>query len=321
LLAVSALAACGGSPFGSKAFQEVTVQVTNPGGGNGRVVAPDPNVFLDCHFTGAAAVPAGCSTSFSDAGGGGTFTLEATPDSGHALTGWSGCSSAAGLVCTLTFVATGFDVTFNVQAQFGPAAPFGTNLLRNADFDSAVAIAGLPTAPGGWQGDQAQRLGPVLGAHSGTSVLQFVATGVSGPGATAVASEQWQIIDLTSRAGLIDSGRVRADASAWFSREVGDSATDTRFDVRLLAFAGTPSDFPASYANPAGVKLLDLPASVLVTTPNAWQQASTGAVLPSGTRYLVVSVYAFENVEDDAVAPEFDGHYVDDTSLILTLLP
>jgi hypothetical protein len=39
--------------------------------------------------------------------------------------------------------------------------------------------------------------------------------------------------------------------------------------------------------------------------------------LPPGTTYLLVEIYAFEDVRNDAVLPEFDGHYADDISLVL----
>lgn len=324
LVLVSVLAACGGSsgPFGGNSpFQTITVRVTNAGSGGGRVLAPDPNVQLDCQFAGAASVPSQCVDTFPDAGGGGVFTLEATPDPGSTLSGWTGCSAVAGTVCTLTFAATGFDTGFVIQAQFNPVTPNGVNLLVNPGFESAVTVGALPAAPGNWRGDQSQALSPVLGAHGGVGVLEFLATGPAGPGATFVSSEQWQIVDLSARAADVDAGLVVAEARAWFSRQAGDTATDTRFDVRLLAFSGDPSEFPASYVTPAGVKLGDQATQVLTAVPSTWQEGVVGYPVPAGTRYLVVSIYAFENIEDDATAPEFDGHYADDVSLVLSAAP
>ncbi len=58
----------------------------------------------------------------------------------------------------------------------------------------------------------------------------------------------------------IAAGRVRADASAWFNRVVGDSTTDRRFDIRLLAFNVAAVDLPAAYV--AGTQLAVQAASI-----------------------------------------------------------
>lgn len=195
---------------------------------------------------------------------------------------------------------------------------YGVNLLVNPGFESAVlATLGLPTAPGNWQGDRADSIGADQGIapRSAAQMLKFIATG-DVPSTNNLTSQRWQIIDVSGYGADIDATRVRADASAWFNRVIGNGFTDRRFDLRLHAFSGTPSQLPVSYVNPAGVRLAELTVSV-DTTGNNWQQAVLQLALPAGTTYLLVEIYAYEDVRNDAVLPEFDGHYADDISLML----
>ncbi len=310
------LGACSGNPFNpNQPFQEITVLVTNPGGGNGRVLAPDVNVQIDCQFTAGSTVPTPCSDDFFDAGAGGTFTLEATPDSVSSFSGWSGCTAVAGPVCTLTF-QPGFDVTFAVQARFDLSSGLGVNRLFNPGFDTPVQVGTLPTIAGVWRGDSASVFVQDQGifARSG-QMLRFMRSGLLA-GAGTVSSQQWQLVDVSALAAEIDAGKVRVDGSAWFNRVVGTATTDTRFDVRVLGYTGTPAGFPGSYASPASVV-----AGTVLTTGNSWQQVAVADTLPAGVRYLAMEIYAFEDVQDDAADPEFDGHYAEDASLVLTLLP
>jgi hypothetical protein len=111
------------------AFQQVTVIVQGLGAGSGTVVAEDiSTVRINCvlptsslgHLPNPSYPPA-CTHTFSDAGGGGSFRLEAAADSGSVFTSWGGCSQASGPVCILDFSA-GADVTFHVTARFERAS-------------------------------------------------------------------------------------------------------------------------------------------------------------------------------------------------------
>jgi hypothetical protein len=170
---------------------------------------------------------------------------------------------------------------------------------------------------GQWRGDSAYAVVTDQGIapKSGAQMLRFVRSGLL-TGAGVVSSQEWQLIDVSGLATAIDAGQIQVDASSWFNRVAGDVETDTRFDLRVLTFTGTPSTFPTDYAAPAGVS-----SASILTTGNLWQQASVTTTLPVGTRYLAVEIYAYENIMDDATDPEFDGHYADDLSLVLTQLP
>lgn len=200
----------------------------------------------------------------------------------------------------------------------GANAAYGVNLLVNPGFESDVLNGLLPTAPGNWRGDRSDSVAAEQGIapRSDTRMLKFVAT-ADVPSSNNLTSQQWQIVDLTPYRSDIDAGRVRADASAWFNRVAGTAFTDRRFDIRLQAFSGDPSQLPASYVNPSGVRLAELTAS-LDSGGNTWQQAALQLQLPPGTTYVLVEIYAYEDVRNDAALPEFDGHYADDTALVLT---
>jgi PKD repeat protein len=198
----------------------------------------------------------------------------------------------------------------------GSSSLYGTNLLVNPAFELPVTVGFLPTAPGNWRGDLAVSVGVDRGItpRSAPNMLRFDAAGDVTSNNT-VASQQWQIVDVNALAADIAAGRVRADASAWFNRVVGDLTTDRRFDIRLLAFNVAAADLPAAYV--AGTQLAVQTASIQ-TIGNVWQQAALNMTLPAGTRLLLVEIYAFEDVVNDGNTPEFAGHYADDISLVLT---
>lgn len=98
----------------------VRVAVTAAGEGSGTVRSRDQVVGIGCRIQGGAIRngTAGCSHTFSDAGGGGTFVLEAAPDAGSTFRGWTGRSSSSGAECRLTFPRDARNVSFSVTARF-----------------------------------------------------------------------------------------------------------------------------------------------------------------------------------------------------------
>lgn len=323
VLALAGLAAgigCSGGYGNPHAFQIISVSVTMAGTGGGQVVASDAAVHIDCTRSGGSN-SGNCSTNFDDAGGGGLFDLIPLPEPGSVFGGWSttgrGCTTVTDSLCSMAFSGSEGDVSFSVTAVFNTSTQLGPNQLANPGFESAVAVGTQPTTSGLWRGDSAYSVGTDQGItpHGGSAMLRFIRSGLL-PGAGVVSSQQWQLVDVSGLASAIDLGQVQVAGSAWFNRIAGDAETDTRFDLRVLAFSGTPAGFPADYPTPLGVF-----GDTVYTTGNSWQQATAGGVLPAGTRYLAVEIYAFENIFDDATDPEFDGHYADDLSLVLSLAP
>jgi hypothetical protein len=195
------------------------------------------------------------------------------------------------------------------------AASFGTNLLIDPSFESRIELGDLPTAPTRWRGDLCVSVAAENGIapHSGAAMLKFQATGPV-PSFGRLTARQWQLVDLSPFAGAIAAGGVRADAGAWFNRVVGSERTDRRFDLRVMAFDGSPADLPARYAANSWLAEDTAP---LISVPDSWQQVQASMVLPPGTTYLLVEIYASEDVFNDGDGPEFSGHYADDMSLML----
>jgi hypothetical protein len=207
--------------------------------------------------------------------------------------------------------------TLDVTVIAAPAANNGSNLLLNPGFEQVVAAGGVPSLAGAWQGDATFTVLAEAGIapHGGDRMLKFASTGQQAS-AALVSSQMWQIVDLRAWATAIDAGGVRVDASAWFNRVTGGPNTDRRFDLRVLAFDTTDAGVPQRYQANAALAV----QAVSVNTAGAtWQQASLQLVLPAQTRVVLVEIYAYEDVLNDAVAPEFDGHYADDVVLTLTV--
>ncbi len=318
-VAVGVLVACGTSGIVPTPFANIVVHVRLAGTGAGAVESTISEVDIACAW--ADGTESGtCDDSFDDAGAGGAFSLIALPADGSVLTSWSGCNQVSGTLCSLTFDASG-DTTFNVTATFDMAVvPFGVNLLQNPGFEDAdVVVATLPSSAGRWQGDLSARTGSDQGItpRTGSWMLKFGATGLV-PGVGLFTSQQWQTIDLSAFAASIDAGKVRLNAGMWVNRVSGDAETDTRFDLRVLVFPGTPAGFPADYPPAAG----QIRSTTINAEAGSWQQLQVQFdVVPAGTRYVAVEIYPYEDVVDDGELPEFDGHYADDISLVLTELP
>jgi hypothetical protein len=144
-------------------------------------------------------------------------------------------------------------------------------------------------------------------------MLKFVATGAVGS-TTTFASQLWQTVDLRPYASAIGGGNARVDGGAWFNRLVAGATTDRRFDLRLLAFDGNPEDVGARYV--AGTFLAQQ-TTTLDSVGFQWQQRQASLALPANTTYVLVEIYAFEDVFNDADGTEFAGHYADEVSLVL----
>lgn len=259
---------------------------------------------------GNATCPPNCSLETTTAS---DVLLTAEPGANARFVSWSGdCSGSA------TNFVLGFTGLARCTATFEAVTSVSTgNLVANPGFEQLVAAGGVPSLAGAWQGDATSTVGAEAGIapRSGASMLKFIATGPQAS-ANLVSSQMWQIVDLRAWSAAIDAGGVRVDASAWFNRVTGGPHTDRRFDLRVLAFDSTDAGVPMRYESNGA---LAVGAATVDTTGAAWQQASLQLVLPPLTRVVLVEIYAYEDVLNDAVAPEFDGHYADDVVLTLTV--
>jgi hypothetical protein len=319
LVALAVAGGCGGNS-GIIPFQQIGVVVFGVGTGGGRLLSTEPAIHIDC-LVQSGLGGGSCTDTIMDAGAGGVFDVVATPDPGSVFAGWrsspgkTGCTVVSGPICTLTFQVSDGTVDFTVGARFDLVTITGVNLLQDPGFEGTVAVGGLPTVTGQWRGDSVYTVGQNQGItpHASSNMLRFV---YGGPSPSALISSQvWQLVDVSALTTEIDAGKIQMDASAWFNRVTGDVNTDTRFDLRVHPFTGSPASFPTDYPSPT------VKGDSVFTTGDLWQQVSVIDTLPVGTRYLAVEIYAYENIQNDLTDPEFDGHYADDLSLVLTLLP
>lgn len=203
--------------------------------------------------------------------------------------------------------------TCGCVAAINSAATAG--LVTNPSFETPedtfiFGFPGLPSTYGDWGGD----LSAIVTAENsilprtGSRMLRFDATGNEADGfLTTSQIRQW--IDISPYQDLIRAGRAEATVSAWFNRVPGDDETDTSQGISLYAFTGTMWDFNNYVAQGFGV-LTDGDVST-------WEQASGTWLLPTNTNFLAIEVSAYENVKNDGVSPEFDGHYADDVFLAI----
>jgi hypothetical protein len=108
------------SPFEIDLSDQITVRLTGSGVGSGSVKSRDQVVGIGCRVQSGTTAngTAKCDHTFSDFGGGGTFVLDAVPDAGSVFAVWTGCSSATGASCTLSFPAGVRTRVFLVSARF-----------------------------------------------------------------------------------------------------------------------------------------------------------------------------------------------------------
>lgn len=134
-------------------------------------------------------------------------------------------------------------------------------------------------------------------------MLRFDTTmgAVAGSETSAVAT---QIIDVRGYSGLIASGTATAYASSLFNRVAGGAGTDTQFTIIVQA--------------------LDAGGGALATAfvpffsdadPGSWELNEASLVLPTATASVKVFLGAVENVTNDVVSPEFEGHYADEVEV------
>ena len=204
-----------------------------------------------------------------------------------------------------------------------PTAAFcePVNLVINPSFETVESIGdSLPSNYGNWSGDD----GTIVTAENGIipldgiRMLRFDATSPLGPSETGNTGEVRQIINISGFKDMILTGNAVAQASAYYNRVSGDMQTDNGFTVELTAFDGSPSTFPSRWiAQTYDAALAWAVSDGLVTDSNplTWELCNVRLNLPVNTEFLVVGVKSHENIYNDAVFPEFDGHYADKVSL------
>ncbi len=195
------------------------------------------------------------------------------------------------------------------------------NLVVSPGFEgSPTYTVDWPNEYGQWGGDMAEL---VSGPHNGVSALEgqqmlrFEASNSGGHGTTG-GCQVLQVLDVSAEMPLISSGDALAIASASFNRVAGDAETDAEFAIRLFAYSGS-EDQHFALKEASGHLLRHEIKLFSDSDPNTWEQATVSMWLPADTDFLVVELAANEDIFNDLVAPEFDGHYADGVSV--TIVP
>lgn len=194
------------------------------------------------------------------------------------------------------------------------------NLLVNPGFEipentHESVVAPLPAVFGNWSGNRSA----IVGAEkevtpvAGDGMLSFLGT-VPDNGAWGYSSDVGQFVDLSGYRSSIDAGLVTVHASAVFNRVAGNAQTDTQFGLLIWAYNGKPGDPP----KPERIAFTE-PTIITDGNPETWEPLEASLLLPPQTDRVAVLVIAYENVANNGAFPEFDGHYVDDVSLTLSI--
>jgi hypothetical protein len=171
--------------------------------------------------------------------------------------------------------------------------------IVNADMEDTLDTFNDAT---GWEGDPFTIVGAEMGVtpSGGSSMMRFDTTMPAGPSADKAVNVT-QDVDVTEYASLIATGTATYNISAEVNRVDVDAETDTQF-LYILS---------AKDAGGGGLGLVFLPF-FSDANPATWETHSGSLPLPVGTVTVTTVIVSFENVFDDVVAPEFDGHYIDD---------
>jgi parallel beta-helix repeat protein len=208
---------------------------------------------------------------------------------------------------TFCFVGASFIILFT---QFCYAT-----LVNNSGFETDFANPSGSPNYGFWMVyGQAEIVGTSDGIipFEGSRMLHFLDP--NNPG--SIASDIWQLIDISPFLEEISSGEAIAEMSARFNRVLCDSQTDTEFAIEIQAYAGSPAGFWGS-----ADKLASSSKSIFTDGAVAtWELNATELVLPVNTEFVAIRLWANENIYNDGVGA-FDGHYADDVTLNIVQKP
>ena len=197
------------------------------------------------------------------------------------------------------------------------------DLMANGGFETMVNTTGtLPQSAGFWRGDLSSI---VLGQNGinpfeGVNMLRFEYATTRGA-SSAVGSELWQIIDLSTYQSAIRAGNGVIDAGAFFNRSSDGQPTaiDTMFSVGVYAYAGSMNSFPSQWLHGE----LGASQSTFLSDGNieSWQHAAASLILPEATDFVAIRIAAIENMFNDVAGTELAGHYADGVTFDFTIVP
>jgi hypothetical protein len=227
---------------------------------------------------------------------------------------FSAAAGKRGATMSRTLYGVVAAAAFGVLQTAGPALSAPVT-VTNPSFETAEAVGGFPSTFGDWGVD----LSEIVTAQNGITpldgirMLHFVNTGVTGGGGGS--ADVGQAIDMSPHAALIAAGGATFSASAYFNRVAGTSQTDTEFIVQLRSF--NTANVLSAFSTGAGATATINASLISDGDVSTWEKLTAQLVLPIDTTFVILYLFAFENVSPSS-SPELDGHYADLVSASIT---
>ena len=229
---------------------------------------------------------------------------------------------------SLRFLGSGlFAFLIAFLPGFGSQAEAATvELVTNGGFESPELIAQastFPTITNNWIGDIAAiAISPDTNGiipFEGEGMLRFKGSSGTDSNRFFMDSDVFQLIDVTPFRSTLDAGAA-ISATGVFNRVVGDTQTDTQFNISLLAYAGAPYSFPNQFRSHQALAQtsVELESDANIAT---WERLSAKLSIPKETDFVALRITASENVFNDLSGIEFDGHYADAVELNIGQVP
>jgi hypothetical protein len=190
------------------------------------------------------------------------------------------------------------------QAQFVTG-----NLLVDPSFENPVLtpfpqIIGPPFTTGVWGGENAANvLGPVNGVIPLAGARMHRQDNAGG-----VATQSWQLVDVSPFTAAINAGNASFLTSALYNVSQGIPAGVASISVSPLNAGHAPTGAAISVG------------SILDASPATWQPINASAPVPVNTQFLRLQV-AYSNASLMSSSGAFLPGFVDDARLVLRVVP
>jgi hypothetical protein len=233
-------------------FDAINIEAAGSGTGSGSLSAAPAPLTIDCRIT-AGVTSGSCDDEFNDAGGGGVFSVTATPDNGSEFSLWDRLECSPEVVgacdldcgangadpnCTLSVDDQSGDVSFRVTARFSAVSDPEPTVIQGFVLDTA---ASPNPVSGVWASAALNEM--VVSVDTSDALGFFLHDVATGGDYAAVAVGKLGLLAFSVRDSVqvatgdtpVASLNARAGASLAFTNGVGD----------LTAAAGATVTLPA----------------------------------------------------------------------------
>ena len=195
----------------------------------------------------------------------------------------------------------------------GLNTPFGRlGIQIKLDPDRRLPASVTATPVGAPVGADGFTLYPCTGATADPDLKiahVIVDVNVAGEAAPASAITLLALIQIEP---LVTGEPSKDSTTAELALTVGATPSVPGGNLLINPSFADPADLLARYA---AASWIAQQTTTVISTANLWQQAQASLVLPPSTRYVLIEIYAYEDVFNDAESAEFTGHCADEVSL------